>query len=194
MYLDRSYYIYLSRFSFDNPEAVNIMNITNIRAPVAEASIYSWQGLSTNCKGKHELCFSEFPKRKRLGNYNPAADTFRENMSNEGWRQKPCHSLFSVPFFCKLPQKSHLLFKAQLMPHHLLHELPCLMFPLIPIPYVPVTPDFTPHNVAHIFNSCICSPIGVGLVSSTTRWAVHKWRQYFMLSYFSIGSTIVLNI
>lgn len=41
MYLDRSYYIYLSRFSFDNPEAVNIMNITNIRAPVAEASIYS---------------------------------------------------------------------------------------------------------------------------------------------------------
>lgn len=37
--LDNRHYIYLSLFSSNNPEAVNVMNITNIRALVAEAPV-----------------------------------------------------------------------------------------------------------------------------------------------------------
>lgn len=58
VYLDRSYYIYLSLFSSDNPEAVNIMHITNIRASIAEASIHSRERPATNCQRKNELCFT----------------------------------------------------------------------------------------------------------------------------------------
>lgn len=38
--LDRKPNTYLSFFSSDNPEAVNIMNITNTRALVAKAAIH----------------------------------------------------------------------------------------------------------------------------------------------------------
>lgn len=49
--------IYLSLFSVDNPEAVNVMSISNIRAHKAEAPIHPREGLSTHCRGnKVELC------------------------------------------------------------------------------------------------------------------------------------------
>lgn len=38
--LDRKHNTYLSFFSSDNPEAVNIMNITNTRALVAKAAVH----------------------------------------------------------------------------------------------------------------------------------------------------------
>lgn len=38
--LDRRHRSYLSLFSSDNPEAVNVMNIANIRALIAEAPVH----------------------------------------------------------------------------------------------------------------------------------------------------------
>lgn len=79
VHLDRRYYIYLSLFSSDNPEAINVMNVITIRAPIAEASVHAWEGPSAHCKGKEEeVCFSETPKRQRPGNSNPAQEIVRE--------------------------------------------------------------------------------------------------------------------
>ena len=72
--------IYLSLFSLDNPEAVNVMSISNTRAHKAEASIHPREGLSTHCRGKGvELCFSETLERKRPGNPHSAPEGFRKS-------------------------------------------------------------------------------------------------------------------
>lgn len=122
--VDGIYYIYLPLFGSDNPEAVNIMGITNIRAFIAEASIHPREGPSTNCQGKDELCFTETLKRKRLDISNPAA----EILETSKWLPLETNALlfFLLPnpfVFGHLPN-SHLFLDVYLISpcHH--HEPP----------------------------------------------------------------------
>ena len=102
--------IYLSLFSADNPEAVNVMSISNIRAHKAEAPIHPREGLSTHCRGKEVNCALQRLWEGR-GQATPTLPLKPlESLSNSCWRQKPAilsshwspssFSIYSIPTLC----------------------------------------------------------------------------------------------
>ena len=139
--------IYLSLFSVDNPEAVNVMSISNIRAHEAEASIHPREGLSTHCRGKEVNCALHRLWEGR-GQATPTLPLKPlESLSNSCWNK-------SLPFFLLisllLPSASTQVPPCAQSPAYVSSsppEFPChSVFPLALIPSVSVTPDRTQFN------------------------------------------------
>lgn len=123
--LGRRYCIYLSLFSSDNPEAVDIMYVTNVRTRIAETSIYPWEGPSTNCQGKEEdFCFTATLQRKSLRSFNTAA----EILEKSEWLTPETNALpfflLPVPLLLGHSHKSHPLLEVHLVSPYDHHELP----------------------------------------------------------------------